>query len=130
MLPPTYSQYRAVREKTASRRRQRTAVQAAGPTSSTATSHPLNFHLRARCSQAVNAGLAAEANENGRTLEDGRRASEEVGREDGDRAGLVCGRNGDAGVESRPSLKGGGSGAVEIQAVEDQDARRCSTLAR
>lgn len=130
MLPPTYSQYRAVREKTNSRRRQRTTAKAAGPTSSTATSHPLNFHLRDRCSQAAYAGLAAEANETGQAFEDDGRTSEGVGRQEGDRAGLVCGENGDARAERRPSLEGGGSGGVKKEAVEDQDTRRCSTLVR
>lgn len=103
---------------------------AVGPTSSTAISHPLKFHLHDRCSQSGYAEVTAGASENERALEDDARASEESQREDRDRAGLVCGGEGDDKVESRPSLGGGGSGAVEKQVVEDQDTRRCSTLAR
>lgn len=128
LLPPTYSQYRAVREKANSRRRQRTTTKAAGPTSSTAISHPLNFHLRDRCLPSANVRVEAQGSEHERSLEiDG----EESRGEDRDRADLVCGGEGDAKVECRPSLEGGGNHAVEKQtAVEDQDTRRCSTRAR
>lgn len=130
LLPPTYNQYRAVREKTNSRRRQRAITRAAGATSSTAISHPLNFHLHDRYSQSGYAGVTAEANENERALVDDGRTSEDSGREDRNRASLVCGEERYARVKSRPSLEDSVSGAVGKQAIDDQDTRRCSTLAR
>lgn len=81
-------------------------------------------------SQSGSVGVTAEANENERALEDDGTASEESGREDRNRAGLVCDGEGDATVESRLSLEGNDRGTCEKQAIDDQDTRRCSTLAR
>lgn len=130
LLPPTYSQYKLVREKTNSRRRQRTTAKAAGTASSSAISHPLNFHLHDRRSQSESVGGAAESNEVERALEDDGRSSEGSGQEDRNRARFRYGEEGDARIERIPSLQGDGGAAVEKQALDDQNARRCSTLAR
>ncbi|CAM9629699.1 unnamed protein product, partial [Ectocarpus sp. 12 AP-2014] len=75
LLPPTYSQYRAVRERGTSRRRQRNVPKTADPTASTPTCHPLNFHLNGTEAQVFNEDDYSQPQGFGPTME----ASELVG---------------------------------------------------
>ncbi|CAN0032495.1 unnamed protein product, partial [Ectocarpus fasciculatus] len=147
LLPPTYSQYRAVRERVSSRRRQRNVLKTAGPTASTPISHPLNFHLNGTeargfnedgCSKPEGFGPTMEASElgNPRALEDEKERGGDKGTMEGKtRPGLECGEGGDNTFgRGRPSLEEGGSVSMDEEPANEQPSsgwgRRCSTLAR
>ncbi|CAM9470054.1 unnamed protein product [Hapterophycus canaliculatus] len=151
LLPPTYSQYKVVRERASSRRRRRSSPTkpvgvAATPGS---VSHPLNFHLQggaggnsgASASEqgeepppaGVQAGGAKELGDEGRASN----GEEAVAGNDGRRktgasvAGLEGGREEDGdGHGGGLDGKSGGVSGNEQSADEQSGGRRLSTLAR
>ncbi|CAB1119661.1 unnamed protein product [Ectocarpus sp. CCAP 1310/34] len=147
LLPPTYSQYRAVRERVSARRREQNVLKTAGPTASTPICHPLNFHLNGTeaqvfneddCPQPEGFGPTMEAPElgNTRALEDEKKRGGDKGTMKGNTGpGPRCGEGGDNTTShGRPSLEGGGSASMDEEPANEQPSsgwgRRCSTSAR
>lgn len=148
LLPPTYAQYRAVREGANSRRRQRTITATDASATPPAVSHPLNFHLHGRAnahdppphvdtSLSGPNGVAPEPPEKvkgRRGLEDDRERKPEEGGGGPYRIGANLGLNHEDNANDSNRFAEGSSAGKDVAEEEPSGGRgtdrRYSTLAR
>lgn len=139
LLPPTYRQYLAIREKTVSRRRQRSIAAAEA-----SVSHPLNFHLSTSSydPSAIEGSSRLEDNlepetfdtENSACLVEGSGDGKGPGEEQTawSRKGLDCDKKGYVDPPLQWLEEAGGSAEMQgtKKGAERRADRRCSTRAR